>query len=86
MSDVGGRWAEVGQRLEALESAGNAVKDDAVKSDVRETGRLLLDAMSASLAKASENLRDKSAAPAPSTAAAPETPETPAESKPITSE
>lgn len=43
---------------EAFESAGNAVKDDAVKSDVRETGRLLLDALSASLAKASEKLKD----------------------------
>jgi len=120
MSEVGSRWSEVGQRLEALglklklhfeqsdrkeeipdtlqrlkasvteafESAGNAVKDDAVKADVRETGRLLLDAMSASLAQASENLRDKSAATPPSTATAttPEATEPPAESKPITSE
>lgn len=94
MSDVGSRWSEVGQKIEALglklklhfeqtnrkeevpdalqrlktsvteafEAAGNAVKDDAVRADVRETGRLLLDAMSASLAKASENLRDKSGA------------------------
>jgi hypothetical protein len=36
------------------------VKDDAVKADVRETGRLFLDAVSASLAKASETLKDKS--------------------------
>jgi len=43
---------------EAFESAGNAVRDDAVKSDVRETGRLFLDALSASLAKASEKLKD----------------------------
>jgi hypothetical protein len=90
MTDVGNRWSEVGERLEALglklklhfqqtgredetadtlqrlrtsvneafEAAGNAVKDDAVKSDVRETGRLFLDALSASLAKASERLKD----------------------------
>jgi hypothetical protein len=91
MTDVGSRWSEVGERLEALglklklhfeqtdrkeeapdtfqklrtsvteafDAAGNAVKDDAVKADVRETGRLFLDALSASLAKASENLKDK---------------------------
>src|SRR5829696_5053079 len=90
MTDVGSRWYEVGERLEALglklklhfqqtgredetvdtlhrlrtsvneafEAAGNAVRDDAVKSDVRETGRLFLDALSASLAKASEKLKD----------------------------
>jgi hypothetical protein len=91
MSDVGTRWSEVGERIEALalklklhfeqtgrseesreplqklrdsvneafEAAGNAVRDDAVKSDVRETGRLFLDALSASLAKAAEHLREK---------------------------
>jgi hypothetical protein len=91
MSDVGSRWSEVGERIEALalklklhfeqtgggeaateplqkmrdsvndafEAAGNAVRDDAVKADVRETGRLFLDALSASLAKAAESLRDK---------------------------
>jgi hypothetical protein len=92
MSDVGRRWSEVGERIEALalklklhfeqagrteeatdplrkirdavtdafEAAGNAVRDDAVKADVRETGVLFLDAMSASLAKAAETLREKS--------------------------
>jgi hypothetical protein len=98
MTDVGSRWSEVGERLEALalklklhfeqtdrateapdtlqrlrtsvaeafEAAGNAVRDDAVKADVRETGRLFLDALSASLAKASDSLRDKPAsAPQP---------------------
>ncbi len=92
MSDVGSRWSEVGERIEALalklklhfeqtgrgdeaaaeplqkirdsvtdafEAAGNAVRDDAVKADVRETGRLFLDALSASLAKAAESLREK---------------------------
>lgn len=91
MTDVGSRWSEVGERLEALalklklhfeqtgrteegteplqkikdsvtdafESAGNAVRDDAVKADVRETGRLFLDALSASLAKAADSLREK---------------------------
>ena len=107
MTDVGSRWYEVGERLEALglklklhfqqtgredetadtlqrlrtsvneafESAGNAVKDDAVKSDVRETGRLFLDALSASLAAASEKLKDDKAkddkAPEPPAAADP---------------
>jgi hypothetical protein len=93
MSDVGGRWSEVGERVEALalklklhfeqagrpeeatdplrkvrdsltdafEAAGNAVRDDAVKADVRETGRLFLDALSVSLAKAADSLRDKAA-------------------------
>jgi hypothetical protein len=92
MSDVGRRWSEVGERIEALalklklhfeqagrpeeatdplrrirdsltdafEAAGNAVRDDAVKADVRETGRLFLDALSVSLAKAADRLRDKS--------------------------
>jgi hypothetical protein len=92
MSDVGRRWSEVGERIEALalklklhyeqagqpeeasdplrkirdsvvdafEAAGNAVRDDAVKADVRDTGRLFLEALSASLAKAAESLRDKS--------------------------
>jgi hypothetical protein len=92
MTDVGSRWSEVGERIEALalklklhfqqtgrgedaateplqkirdsvtdafDAAGNAVRDDAVKADVRETGRLFLDALSASLAKAAENLREK---------------------------
>src|SRR5688572_1021498 len=92
MSDVGGRWSEVGERIEALalklklhfeqtgrpdesaeplqklresvneafDAAGNAVRDDAVKGDVRETGRLFLDALSPSLAKAADHLREKS--------------------------
>ena len=65
---------------EAFEAAGKAVKDDAVKADVRETGRLLLDAMSASLAKASDNLRG------PSGAAEPGETKPPADPKPSTSE
>jgi hypothetical protein len=92
MSDVGRRWSEVGERIEALalklklhfeqagrpeeatdplrkirdsltdafEAAGNAVRDDAVKADVRETGRLFLDALSVSLARAAEHLREES--------------------------
>jgi len=42
----------------AFEAAGNAVHDDAVKADVRETGRLFLDALSASFAVAAEHLRE----------------------------
>jgi hypothetical protein len=91
MTDLHGRWSEVGERIEALalklklhfertgrpdesnepmqklrdsvndafEAAGNAVRDDAVKADVRETGRLFLDALSASLAKAADSLREQ---------------------------
>jgi len=44
---------------DAFEASGNAVRDDAVKADVRETGRLFLDALSASLAKAADSLREK---------------------------
>ena len=44
---------------DAFDAAGNAVRDDAVKADVRETGRLFLDALSASIAKAADHLRDK---------------------------
>jgi hypothetical protein len=107
MTEVGGRWAEVGERIEALalkvrlhfqqagnpeasaeplkkiqesvtaafEAAGNAVRDDAVKADVRETGRLFLDAMSASFAKAAESLRKQDEPPPPA-------PTSPIESKP----
>ena len=52
---------------DAVESAGNAVRDDQVKADVKEAGRLFVDALSASLAKVSENLR----ADAPPAGAAP---------------
>jgi hypothetical protein len=118
MTDVGSRWSEVGERLEALalklklhfeqtggtqeapdalqklrtsvteafEAAGNAVKDDAVKADVRETGRLFLDAVSASLAKASENIKDKSENLKGKTDTAPSAPTDSIESKPTSSE
>jgi len=50
---------------EAFDAAGNAVRDDAVKADVKETGILFVEAMSASLAKVSETLRsDRPSAPA----------------------
>lgn len=42
---------------EAFEAAGNAVRDDAVRTDIREAGRLFVDAVSATFAKVSENLR-----------------------------
>jgi hypothetical protein len=43
---------------EAFEAAGNAVRDDAVRSDVREAGRLFVDAVSATFAKVSGDLKD----------------------------
>ena len=56
---------------DAVESAGNAVRDDQVKADVKEAGRLFVDALSASLAKVSENLRADAPAGAPPTGAPP---------------
>jgi hypothetical protein len=59
---------------EAFEAAGNAVRDDAVRADVKEAGRLFVDAVSATFAKVSENLKERAenmkdkdtpAAPAP---------------------
>ena len=50
---------ELRERMEdAFTAAGNAVKDDAVRADVREVGRLLADAVSMSLAKVSDEVRD----------------------------
>jgi len=43
---------------EAFEAAGNAVRDDAVRSDVREAGRLFVDAVSATFSKVSGDLKD----------------------------
>jgi hypothetical protein len=43
---------------EAFEAAETAVKDDGVRSDVRDVGRLLVDAVSTTLAKASDEVRD----------------------------
>jgi hypothetical protein len=43
---------------EAFEAAGNAVRDDAVKADVREAGRLFVDAVSATFSKVSGDLKD----------------------------
>ena len=50
---------ELRERMEdAFTAAGNAVKDDAVRADVREVGRLLADAVSMSLTKVSDDVRD----------------------------
>jgi len=50
---------ELRERMEdAFTAAGNAVKDDAVRADVREVGRLLADAVSMSLAKVSDEVRE----------------------------
>jgi hypothetical protein len=42
----------------AFEAAGNAVKDDAVRGDVREVGRLFADAVGATLEKLGGEIRD----------------------------
>jgi hypothetical protein len=44
---------------EAFEAAGNAVRDEAVRADVREAGRLFVDAVSNTFAKVSENLKER---------------------------
>jgi hypothetical protein len=42
---------------EAFDAAGNAVRDDAVRADVREAGRLFVEAVSNTFSKVSEDLR-----------------------------
>lgn len=74
---------------EAFEAAGNAVRDDAVRSDVRDAGRLFVDAVSGTFAKVSEDLKAKADSmktepPTTATAEAPSAETPPAEpSKPI---
>jgi hypothetical protein len=43
---------------DAFNAAGNAINDDAVRADVREIGRLLADAVSSTLARVSNDVRD----------------------------
>jgi len=43
---------------DAFESASNAMKDEAVREDVREVGRLLTDAVATTLARAGDDVRD----------------------------
>jgi len=43
---------------EAFDAAGNAVRDDAVRGDVREVGRLLGDAVAATLNRARGDVKD----------------------------
>ena len=44
---------------EAFEAAGNAVRDESVKADVKEAGRLFVDAVSTTFAKVSEGLKER---------------------------
>lgn len=43
---------------EAFEAAGNAVQDSAVRSDVREAGRIFADALSATFTQVSKEFKD----------------------------
>ena len=43
---------------DAIEAAGTAVKDEAVRSDVREVGKLLADAVSTTLTKVTDEIRE----------------------------
>jgi hypothetical protein len=51
--DVAGALETLGRAVrEAFDAAGNAMRDDAVRTDVREVGRLLADAVSATFNRA----------------------------------
>ena len=43
---------------DAFEAAGNAVKDDAVRADVREVGRLFVEALGSTLEKVGADVRE----------------------------
>ncbi len=43
---------------DAFEAAGNAVRDEAVRADIKEAGRLLADAVSTTLARASGQVKE----------------------------
>jgi len=43
---------------DVFEAAGNAVKDEAVRGDVRELGRLLADAVSTTLSNVGDDVRE----------------------------
>ncbi len=58
-ADVPDALTQLGRGVqEAFEAAGNAVKDEAVRADVREIGRLIGDAVGAALSKVGEDVRD----------------------------
>lgn len=51
---------KVGDALEhVFEGLGDAAKDDALKADAKEAGRLLVDAVNATFTEASDELRDR---------------------------
>jgi len=43
---------------DAFEAAGNAVRDEAVRADIKEAGRLLADAVSTTLARTTGQVRE----------------------------
>jgi hypothetical protein len=46
---------------DAFDAAGHAMKDEAVRADVREAGRLLAEALATTMEKVGEDLRDAAA-------------------------
>jgi hypothetical protein len=53
-------FEKVGDALEhVFEALGDAAADDALKADAKEAGRLLLEAVNATFAEASDELRDR---------------------------
>jgi hypothetical protein len=59
--DTGGRAVLDGLRAamdDAFTAAGNAVRDDAVRADVREIGRLMLEAITAAVDRAGGETRE----------------------------
>jgi hypothetical protein len=59
-SDLSQALDNIGKTVrEAFDAAGAAVRDDAVRSDVREFGRLLGDAVSATFNRAKSDIKDQ---------------------------
>lgn len=56
--DGGGAFERLAQKIDvAVDAAENAVEDDAVREDLRETGRRLVDAISTTYREASRSVR-----------------------------
>ncbi|MEV0269140.1 MAG: hypothetical protein HOV71_12530 [Hamadaea sp.] len=59
-SEVPDALSKLGNAVqEVFAAAGNAVKDDAVRADVKEAGQMLGDALANTFSKASNDIRDR---------------------------
>ncbi|HEX7745565.1 MAG TPA: hypothetical protein VF462_09925 [Micromonosporaceae bacterium] len=58
--ELSGALATLRQKVEdAFEATGRAVKDEAVRTDVREVGRLVADAVATGLNRVGDDVREK---------------------------